>query len=268
MLLAAADPTGDATTFWRAAQTFGVGRDAAATRRNGAAARDRFPRAVSASAGEISLVRGRRARDVAAPPLCRCRRGRLTADDRRATGVASGGGGHRTRRSRCGGTREHGRPSSGPSRVGGGRGLPSARGRIDRGSHPARGPQRWRRPKPTWRRARSIPLAACWPRPAARPSTTFNGRGSSSSGGGSSGPRIPAPAHPCLLVQAAKRLESTRTSRSPERPISTLHGSRPWSQTPRGAGAANCSKSREGRQSPRLRNRRNHATCCSMASPQ
>ena len=81
MLLAAADPTGDATLLWRAAQALGVGRDAAARRRRGAAAGDRLPGAVPAPARAVGRLRGRRRRRIAAPPTWRSPRRRTHGAD-------------------------------------------------------------------------------------------------------------------------------------------------------------------------------------------
>ena len=59
MLLAAADPTGDATLLWRAAPHAGPRTGRGGRGRRGAAARDRLPGAVPASPGAVGRLRGR-----------------------------------------------------------------------------------------------------------------------------------------------------------------------------------------------------------------
>ena len=56
MLLAAADPTGDAILVWRAAHTLGIGLDAAASGEVRTATRDRLPGALSPSAGSLRVL--------------------------------------------------------------------------------------------------------------------------------------------------------------------------------------------------------------------
>ena len=97
MLLAAADPVGDATLVWRAAQALGIEREAAAPAATDHAARDRVARALPPSAravGGLSQLGG--ARPAGRPR--RARRGDRPRGRSRPAGVAPRARGRRPRR--------------------------------------------------------------------------------------------------------------------------------------------------------------------------
>ena len=129
MLLAAADPVGDATLVWRAAQTLGVERAGGGAGGRGPAAGDRSAGPVSPSAGQIGGVR-RRADDRRAGRSRRARRRHRSGDRSRSAGLASSARGDRAGR-------------------GGGRG-------VDRFREPCPAPRRHRRRRSVPRASRDV----------------------------------------------------------------------------------------------------------------
>ena len=128
MLLAAADPTGDATLLWRAAQTLGLGRDAAAAAdaeqllQIGSQVRFRHP-LVRSAAYAAGSPEDRRAAHLTLAAA-------TDAQDRSgASGVAPGCCGHRTGRRGGHRARAGGGQDPGPRRAGGRGGLPPTVGR-------------------------------------------------------------------------------------------------------------------------------------------
>ena len=125
MLLAAADPTGDATLLWRAGRALGVGPRDAASGRVGTTARNRLPGALPPSAGAVGGLRGRdgsRSRRRAS----RTRRSDRPPGGARTAGVASG---RRRRRDR---TRTSPGSSSGSPTRSGRAGLTAAAAFLQR----------------------------------------------------------------------------------------------------------------------------------------
>ena len=209
MLLAAADPAGDATLVWRAAQTLGIGREAAAPAASeqlleiGARVRFRHPLVRSAVYRAASAADRRAAHDALAAATD------PEADpDRRAWHRAAGdvgpGRGGRDRARALGG------PGAGPRRAGGRGRVPGAFGDPDRRSGTPRRADAGRGAgQPPGRRVRCR-ARACWPRrrPARRTSSAdarvdlLRGRVASASSAGSEAP-----------VQLLKAAEAARAAR-------------------------------------------------------
>ena len=130
LLLAAAEPMGDATLIWRAAKALGIEQELARPGRGRAAGRDRSPCPLPASTGAIRGIPGGgpvRAASCASGAGGGDRSGYRS----RSSGVAScsrGGGCRRGGGRRVGAL---GRPGAGPRGRRGGCGVPGARGRAD-----------------------------------------------------------------------------------------------------------------------------------------
>ena len=155
MVLAAADPTGDATLLWRAAKTLGLGRDTAAAECGaateiGSRVRFRHPLVRSAAYAAAS-DEDRRAAHLALAAATDIAAAQQTSSLRYApnrsgtSGVASGCCGDRT--GRGGGQRAGavGRQGAGPGRAGGRGGVPGTVGRVDGRSGAVRRPSVGRR---------------------------------------------------------------------------------------------------------------------------
>ena len=163
LLLAAADPTGDATLLWRAAQRLGLGPDAAAPAEEeqlfevGGRVRFRHPLVRSAAYAAGSAEDRRTVHGALA--------GALDSDTEPSAGSGTWpprppvgrGGRHRADRGRC--------PGRGPRGSGGGSGALAAGGDADRGPRTARRARAVRRARPPRRRWVRDGARRCSPRP-------------------------------------------------------------------------------------------------------
>ena len=161
MLLAAADPTGDATLAVAGGRTLGVGREAAAAAASeqlleiGARVRFRHPlvRSAAYAAGSPQDRRAAHralaeATDAQADP------------DRRVWHLAAAATG--PDEDVAAELERGGRPGPSPRRAGGGGGVPPAVGGVDRRAGGGARTAPWRPPTPTCTPARSTPRSACW----------------------------------------------------------------------------------------------------------
>ena len=156
MLLAAADPAGDATLLWRAAQTLGIDGRRRHRRRRRAVAGDRRTGAVPASAREIGGVSGGSRQLIAEAVHLALAAATDPAGRSRPSRLASRARGGRARRGSRRRTRAVSRPGAGPRRAGGGGRVPGAGGRADAPTRRGARTGRWRPPKPTCTPARSM----------------------------------------------------------------------------------------------------------------
>ena len=140
VLTAAAEPVGDVTLLWRAAERLGIGAEASVPAEAAGLMEIAAPGAVPASAGALRrLPGGDRARAPGGPS--RAGRGHGPGRRPRSPRLASrprGGGSRRGGGRRAGAL---GRPSAAPQRARGGRRVPPARRRADARSGQARRPR-------------------------------------------------------------------------------------------------------------------------------
>ena len=209
LLLAAAEPIGDATLVWRAAHSARHRKELARPGRGRAARRGRSPCPLPASAGAIRGVPG------GGPFRAASRASGVGGGDRsgyrsRSSGVAScsrGGGCRRGGGRRVGAL---GRPGAGPWGRGGCCGVPGARGRADprSGGEGQAGPGRRAGEVRCWRRRTR--RSSCWRPPSLPRSTSFSARGWSACARRS---RSPAPAaatlRPCCSMPPGASNRST-----------------------------------------------------------
>ena len=239
MLLAAADPTGDATLLWRAAPMLGLGRDAATAAdaeqllEIGSRVRFRHP-LVRSAAYAAGSTPDRRAAHLALAASTDAR-----ADpERRVWHLAAAASGPdedvAVELERAAGT------SPGSRRAGGRGRFPPTLGRLDRRPGTTRRASPGRRSCATCTPAPSMPPSACWPRPRPTRSTISSAPAWSSSGDRSTMHPAPGREAPARLLRAAKRLEplelgspGTPTWTHSSHPSSPVHWHSPEAARPR-----------------------------------
>jgi hypothetical protein len=149
LLLAAAEPVGDVTLLWRAAERLGIGPEAAAPAED-ASLVEIGARAVPPSAPALGRLPGRARTGAARGPSGARRRDRC-AGGPGSPGLAPRSRGRPARRGRSRRAGAVGRPGAGARRAVGGRGVPAAGRRADARPRPAgralarRGPGQVRR---------------------------------------------------------------------------------------------------------------------------
>ena len=190
MLLAAADPTGDATLVWRAGRTLGIGR-----RRRRPAASEQLLEIGAQVRFRHPLVRS--AAYAAGSPQDRRAAHRALAEatdpdadpERRVWHLAAAATGpDEDVAAELERTADRAQARAGLAGRGG---VPPAVGGPDRRPATTRGPRLGRRAAPTCTPARSTPRSVCWPRPKPPPSTISSGPAWSSCGDRSTGPPAP-----------------------------------------------------------------------------
>ena len=206
ILLAAAEPLGDATLLWRAAERLSTDAGALASRGGSRAAGDRRPRSLPPPAGALGGLPSRVTRRTTA----RARRaggGERSRARRRPPRLAPRTRRRRTRRSRRRRARALGRASARPRRARGRSGAPRAGDRADpRRDAPGRA-RAGRGGGELPGRARSTRRARCWPRRRPGRSTASRAREPRSFGATVAFVSAYGNEAAPLLLEAARRLE-------------------------------------------------------------